>query len=83
MREISLEQSKMANPFIVVDPEIQSGAAVFAGTRVPIKNLFDYLEAGDSLEVFLAQFPTVSREASIAVLEQARIALVADANPAR
>jgi uncharacterized protein (DUF433 family) len=72
----------MANPFIVVDPEIQSGAAVFAGTRVPIKNLFDYLEAGDSLEVFLAQFPTVSREASIAVLEQARIALVADANPA-
>ncbi len=61
----------MANQFIVVDPEIQSGAAVFAGTRVPIKNLFDYLEAGDSLEVFLAQFPTVSREASIAVLEQA------------
>jgi uncharacterized protein (DUF433 family) len=72
----------MANPFIVVDPEIQSGAAVFAGTRVPIKNLFDYLEAGDSLEVFLAQFPTVSREASIGVLEQARKALVADANPA-
>jgi uncharacterized protein (DUF433 family) len=72
----------MANPFIVVDSEIQSGTAVFAGTRVPIKNLFDYLEAGDSLDVFLAQFPTVSREASIAVLEQARNALVADANPA-
>ncbi len=72
----------MANQFIVVDPEIQSGAAVFAGTRVPIKNPFDYLEAGDSMEVFLAQFPTVSREASIAVLEQARKALVADANPA-
>ena len=66
----------------MVDPEIQSGAAVFAGTRVPIKNLFDYLEAGDSLEVFLDQFPTVSREASIAVLEQARQALVADAHPA-
>jgi uncharacterized protein (DUF433 family) len=59
----------MTKSFIVVDPEIQSGAAVFAGTRVPIKNLFDYLEAGDSLEVFLDQFPTVSREASIAVLE--------------
>jgi len=37
---------------IVVDPEIQSGAPVFAGTRVPVKNLFDYLEAGDSLDVF-------------------------------
>jgi uncharacterized protein (DUF433 family) len=72
----------MTKSFIVVDPEIQSGAAVFAGTRVPIKNLFDYLEAGDSLEVFLDQFPTVSREASIAVLEQARQALVADAHPA-
>ena len=72
----------MPKSFIVVDPEIQSGAAVFAGTRVPIKNLFDYLEAGDSLEVFLDQFPTVSREASIAVLEQARQALVADAHPA-
>ncbi len=72
----------MTNSFIVIDPEIQSGAAVFAGTRVPIKNLFDYLEAGDSLEIFLDQFPTVSREASIAVLEQARQALVADAHPA-
>jgi uncharacterized protein (DUF433 family) len=49
---------------------------------VPIKNLFDYLEAGDSLEVFLDQFPTVSREASVAVLEQARQALVSDAHPA-
>jgi uncharacterized protein (DUF433 family) len=72
----------MTKSFIVVDPEIQSGAAVFAGTRVPIKNLFDYLEAGDSLEVFLDQFPTVSREASIAVLEQARQALVPNAHPA-
>ena len=72
----------MTKSFIVVDPEIQSGVPVFAGTRVPIKNLFDYLEAGDSLEVFLDQFPTVSREAAIAVLEQARHALVADAHPA-
>lgn len=42
---------------IVVDPDIQSGTPVFAGTRVPIQNLFDYLEEGDSLEVFLEPFP--------------------------
>jgi uncharacterized protein (DUF433 family) len=71
----------MRNPLIVIDPEIQSGAAVFSGTRVPIKNLFDYLEAGDSLDVFLDQFPTVTREAAIAVLEEARSALIAHANP--
>lgn len=43
----------MDRTLIVVDPEIQSGTPVFAGTRVPIQNLFDYLEEGDSLEVFL------------------------------
>ena len=67
---------------IVVDPEIQSGTPVFAGTRVPIQNLFDYLEEGDSLEVFLEQFPSVSREMAVAVLEQARSALLPDAHPA-
>jgi uncharacterized protein (DUF433 family) len=72
----------MQSPLIVVDPEIQSGAPVFAGTRVPIRNLFDYLEGGDSLEVFLEQFPSVSREVAIAVLEQARVALMPDAHPA-
>ena len=72
----------MENPVIVVDPDIQSGAPVFAGTRVPVQNLFDYLEEGDSLEVFLDQFPSVSKEMAVAVLEQARIALVADAHPA-
>lgn len=46
----------MDSALITVDPEIQSGAPVFAGTGVPIRNLFDYLEAGDSLEVFLEQF---------------------------
>ena len=72
----------MVKPLIVVDPDIQSGAPVFAGTRVPIQNLFDYLEEGDSLEVFLGQFPSVSRDMAIAVLEQARVALVPDAHPA-
>ncbi|MBL8376717.1 MAG: DUF433 domain-containing protein [Burkholderiales bacterium] len=72
----------MSKALIVVDPEIQSGTPVFAGTRVPIQNLFDYLEAGDSLEVFLDQFPSVSREMAIAVLEQARVALTPDAHTA-
>ena len=67
---------------IVVDPDIQSGTPVFAGTRVPVQNLFDYLEEGDPIEVFLNQFPSVSREMVVAVLEQARVALLADAHPA-
>ena len=67
---------------ITVDPEIHSGAPVFAGTRVPIKTLFDHLEAGDALETFLDDFPSVSRDLAVAVLEKARAALVADAHPA-
>ena len=62
----------MHEPLVVIDPDIQSGAPVFAGTRVPIQNLFDYLEEGDSLEVFLDQFPSISREHAIAVLERAQ-----------
>ena len=72
----------MTQPLIIVDPDIQSGTPVFAGTRVPIQNLFDYLEEGDSLDVFIEQFPSVSREAAVAVLEQARSALIPDAHPA-
>jgi len=72
----------MSSTLIVVDPDIQSGAPVFAGTRVPIQNLFDYLEEGDSLEVFLKQFPSVTREQAIAVRERARVSLPADACPA-
>ena len=72
----------METQVIVVDPDIQSGAPVFAGTRVPIQNLFDYLEEGDSLGVFLDQFPTVTREMAIAVLEKARVAAASDAHPA-
>ena len=72
----------MSNPLIVVDPDIQSGEPVFAGTRVPIQNLFDYIEAGDPLKVFLTQFPSVTREMAVAVLERARTALLQDAHPA-
>ena len=52
----------MENQLIVRDPEILSGIPVFKGTRVPVKNLIDYLEAGDSLEEFLDDFPTVRKE---------------------
>jgi len=54
------------------DPEIMSGTPVFVGTRVPVYNLFDYLEAGDSLDKFLASFPSVTREQAIAALELAK-----------
>ena len=67
---------------ITVDPEIHSGTPVFAGTRVPIRTLFDHLEAGDSLEVFLDDFPSVSRDLAIGVLEEAHAALMPDAHPA-
>ena len=72
----------MKTQLITVDPDIHSGTPVFTGTRVPVKTLFDHLEAGDSLEVFLNDFPSVSRELAVAVLEEARAALVADAHPA-
>jgi len=64
------------------DPDIQGGVPVFYGTRVPVKNLFDYLEAGDSLEDFLRSFPSVTREQAVAALELAREALTPDAHPA-
>ena len=64
-------------PVIVRDPEILSGTPVFAGTRVPVQNLIDYLAAGDDLNEFLADFPTVSREQAQAFLEQAKEALLA------
>jgi uncharacterized protein (DUF433 family) len=79
---LSILEQAMTTPLIVVDPDIQSGAPVFAGTRVPVQNLFDFIEEGDSLDVFLAQFPSVTRQTAIAVLQQAKTALVQDAHPA-
>jgi uncharacterized protein (DUF433 family) len=64
------------------DPAILGGTPVFAGTRVPIKTLFDYLEAGDSLEVFLDEFPSVRREQAVAALEFAREVIAPDAHTA-
>jgi uncharacterized protein (DUF433 family) len=72
----------MSSRKILTDPELMGGTPVFAGTRVPVRILFEHLEAGDPLEVFLQDFPTVSRELAVAVLEEARSAVAPDAFPA-
>ena len=79
----SVTRSKtVKSPRIISDPEIVGGTPVFVGTRVPVRILFEHLEAGDSLEVFLEDFPSVSRELAIQVLEDAKTSLVVDAHPA-
>ena len=65
------------------DPEILGGTPVFQGTRVPARNLIDYLECGHSLDEFLDDFPSVSREQAIAALEIAHEALISGARAAR
>lgn len=73
-----------AEPLVVhSDPDILSGTPVFVGTRVPFQTLLDYLEAGDPLDEFLTDFPSVTREQAVAALEQAKEALVANACPPR
>jgi len=62
---------------IIQDPEILSGEPVFRGTRVPFQTLLDYLEAGDTLDEFLEQYPGVSREQAIAALEEAKALMLA------
>lgn len=62
------------------DPDILGGTPVFVGTRVPVKTLLDYLEAGDRLDQFLDHFPTVTREQAIAALELAKEMLVTHAH---
>jgi uncharacterized protein (DUF433 family) len=69
------------NSVVHSDPGILGGTPVFLGTRVPAQTLFDYLEAGDSLDEFLHQFPSVTREQAVAALELARAALVTGARP--
>jgi uncharacterized protein (DUF433 family) len=61
------------------DPEIMSGTPVFVGTRVPAQTLLDYLEGGDTLDAFLADFPSVSREQAIAALDLGTALLIAEA----
>ena len=67
----------VSDSVIVQDPEIHSGEPVFRGTRVPFKVLIDYLEGGDTLDQFLEEYPSVSRELAIAAIEEARLSLVA------
>ena len=64
---------------IQIDPDIMSGAPCFQGTRVLVKNLFDYLEGEASLDEFLSDFPSVSREAALSVLRAAKNRSPADA----
>jgi len=63
---------------INIDPETMGGTPVFTGTRVPIQTLFDYMEGGDDLNEFLDDYPTVSKEAAIGVLEMAKKTLTTE-----
>ena len=62
----------MKSKLVISNPEVMSGTPCFAGTRVPVSTIFDYLEWGETLDDFLDDFPTVTREAAIAVLEEAK-----------
>jgi uncharacterized protein (DUF433 family) len=66
----------MSRSIISRSPDIMGGAAVFAGTRVPVQTLLDYLEAGESIDDFLEGFPSVTREQVVAFLEEAKDRLI-------
>ena len=70
----------MDEPVISCNPEVMGGTPVFSGTRVPVQTLLDYLEAGDSIDDFLAGFPSINRDQVISFLEQAKDRLVATAH---
>ncbi|MGH8588925.1 MAG: DUF433 domain-containing protein [Gammaproteobacteria bacterium] len=72
----------LPSPLITRSEQVMSGVVVFSGTRVPMQTLLDYLEEGDSLDDFLEDFPTVSREHVIAVLELAKESLIGYASAA-
>ncbi len=66
----------MSECVIVANPDVMNGTPCFRGTRVPFKNLIDYLEGGHSLDEFLGQFPTVTRDMAIQALEEAKDSLL-------
>jgi uncharacterized protein (DUF433 family) len=70
-------EAAMTETVIVIDQEIMNGMPCFRGTRVPFKNLIDYLEGGHPLDEFLRQFPAVTREMAVQALEEAKDSLVA------
>ena len=71
-----------ALPVVHSDPEISGGTPVFVGTRVPVQALFDYLEGGETLDEFLDQFPSVSKQQALAALDLARNSILARARSA-
>ena len=70
----------MTDNLINRDPDILAGTPVFAGTRVPVRTLIEYLEAGDPLHEFLYDYPTVTREQAVAVLDRAKSILTGSAD---
>jgi uncharacterized protein (DUF433 family) len=70
-------ETRMTESAILADPDIMNGTPCFRGTRVPFKNLIDYLEGGHPLGEFLRQFPTVTRELAVQALEEAKDSLLA------
>lgn len=70
----------MAQPIVTSSPDILSGTPVFAGTRVPVQALIDYLEGGETIDDFLAGFPTVRREQILAFLEEATARMISKAS---
>jgi len=70
----------MAQPIVTSSQDILSGTPVFAGTRVPVQALIDYLEGGETIDDFLAGFPTVSREQVVAFLEEATARMISKAS---
>lgn len=70
----------MAQPLVTSSPDVLSGTPVFAGTRVPVQALLDYLEGGETIDDFLAGFPTIKREQVVAFLEEAAARMVARAS---
>lgn len=73
-----MKTTKLIDPrsIIQIDPEVMGGMPCFKGTRVPIQNLFDFIEAGDPLNEFLDAFPTVSQEQAVAVLQLAEKSVI-------
>jgi len=70
----------MAQPIVTSSPDILSGTPVFAGTRVPVQALIDYLEGGETIDGFLAGFPTVKRDQVVAFLEEATARMISKAS---
>ena len=68
----------MSNSLITISPKVMGGTPVFVGTRVPVQTLFEYLEAGDTIDDFLDGFPTVTREQVVAVLETAKVKVLTE-----